>query len=85
MQNEQNNIQDYGITIGDILSAMFCKKLLMLIITLAITLIGTLGIRLVYDSPKKVYTAGFHLNAIDLENGVNILMVLNLIIKICSL
>ena len=69
MQNEQNNIQDYGITIGDILSAMFCKKLLMLIITLAITLIGTLGIRLVYDSPKEVYTAGFHLNAINLENG----------------
>ena len=69
MQNEQNTIQDNGVTIGDILSAIFCKKLLMLILTLAIALVGTLAIRLMYDKPLEVYTAGFHLNAINLENG----------------
>ena len=69
MQNEQNAIQDNGVTLGDILSAIFCKKLLMLIISLAIALVGTLSIKLIYDKPLEVYTAGFHLNAINLENG----------------
>ena len=69
MNEQQNCPQEITISIGDILSAVFCKKLIMLIVTLAITLVGVLGIKFIVDRPKEVYTAGFHLNAIDLEKS----------------
>ena len=34
MNEQQNNTIEDSITIGDIFSALFCKKLIMLIITL---------------------------------------------------
>lgn len=61
-----------GITIGDIMSAVFCKKLLMVIITLIITLIGTLGIIFIYDGSKQEYVARFDTNAINFKEGTYI-------------
>lgn len=69
MNEEQKNPQELAISIGDILSAVFCKKIVMLIVTLSITLVGVLGIKFIVDRPNEVYTAGFHLNVIDLEKS----------------
>ena len=68
MNEQQNNTIEDSITIGDIFSALFCKKLIMLIITLAVTLIGTLGILLVIDRPRKTYTSKFYLNTSNIES-----------------
>lgn len=67
MNEQQNNTIEDSITLGDIFSALFCKKLIMLIITLAVTLIGTLGILLVIDRPRKTYTSKFNLNTSNIE------------------
>ena len=70
MQTENENyMQDDALTLGDIFNALFCKRIIMLVITFVITVFGVLYISLAIDRPREVYTAEFHLNAINLENA----------------
>lgn len=66
---EANNTIEESMTLGNILSALFCKKMIMLIITLVITLFGTLGILLIVDKPRKTYTSEFSLSTINLDEN----------------
>ena len=68
--NEQNQIieQSNEITVTDILSTMFCKKILMLIITVVITASVTLGIVFGHNNGKEVYTTQFNFSADNLES-----------------
>ncbi len=68
-QQRENINQDFCITVSDIFNAIFCKKLLMLIIVAVITLVGTLSLKFAFDKSRQVYTTRFNLNAIDLEEG----------------
>ncbi len=71
MPNEQylDNSRINELTLGDILRAVFCKKILMLIIVAVITLVGTLSIVYGVDKSRQIYTARFNINAIDLEDS----------------
>ena len=68
-QQDYIKTQEYGITFGDILNAIFCKKIIFIAIIAIVTLVGTLCLRFAYDKSRQVYTTRFNLNAIDLEEG----------------
>ncbi|MDE6586440.1 MAG: hypothetical protein K2K80_07165 [Clostridia bacterium] len=58
-----------GISIGEIFKTIFLKKWLALIVALCITVVGILGIQLLYNRMKEVYTTEFSLRLPGYLNG----------------
>lgn len=56
---EYQEVQEGGISFKEIFKTIFSQKWLALILTVAITLVGVLGILFIYNPSKKVYEASF--------------------------
>ena len=66
--------REEGMTFGEIISLLFKRKLLVLIITLVVGLIGTLAILLIYNRSKNQTTVNYYyvdtvINSGDYSNG----------------
>ena len=68
MEEKQYLIEDEGITLSDLLQVLFGRKILLLIVTLSLFIISTLGI-LFYNSRKQTYSSIFEYNLSGFQNN----------------
>lgn len=61
--------QEDGISLIDIFKVMFGRKLLLLIITAIVGIIGTIGILFIYNNSKQNYTTSFSFSDVNLVEG----------------
>ena len=61
--------REEGMTLGEILSLMFKKKLILLIITLVVAVIGIVGILAIYNPMKKTTFIEFYYDKTSLAKG----------------
>lgn len=62
-------VQEEGITLGQIFKAMFFNKIRFLIVSVATFAVLLLGILVIYNPGKETYVAKFKYSDIDIANG----------------
>lgn len=61
--------QEDGISLIDILKVMFGRKILLLIITAIVGIVGTIGILFIYNNLKQNYSTSFSYSDVNLIEG----------------
>lgn len=62
------NKEEKEVTLGRVFKVMFHNKLLLVVVSLVVLLIGVLGIKFVYNSYKAIYKAEYKYNVSSLNN-----------------
>lgn len=64
----EENMQDEGLSLGEIFRVIFRRWLLVILITAAVTLVGILGISLIVNPMQTMYTISFSVDYPGSEN-----------------
>lgn len=69
MAEQNDNIEDDGVTLGQIFRAMFHNKIRLLIVGITTLIVVFIFITLGYNKNSKTYVAKFKYSDINIANG----------------